>query len=222
MRATHVPHLRLILSFSTAILTACGGSSDGGGGGGDAGGSGGEDDDLTHGFVAVRFDGDAATYAGTDTVVATMSYGPCLTAFYDDNPQMRQYGNFGQQIFGDGSAGGEGWKARLCGDDIDHSPCEIVWITQRFDTVQQLAVTYQVSEAMHDGTLLFGPIPTAATAQCDGDALPMVTADISETTGIRGIDAEGHDLWRATSVTPNAASTGQSDPMVVTAALVGG
>ena len=114
-----------------------------------------------------------ATYAGTDTVVATMSYGPCLTAFYDDNPQMRQYGNFGQQIFGDGSAGGEGWKARLCGDDIDHSPCEIVWITQRFDTVQQLAVTYQVSEAMHDGTLLFGPIPTAATAQCDGDALPI-------------------------------------------------
>ncbi|MBK6923553.1 MAG: hypothetical protein IPH07_39560 [Deltaproteobacteria bacterium] len=217
-----MPTSRQLLLVSMAFLAACGGSSDGSGGGGDAGASTGGDEALTHGFVALRFEGDAATYAGTDTIVATMNYGPCLTTFYADNPQMRQYGNFGQQIFGDGSAGGEGWKSRLCGDDIDHSPCEIVWITQRIDTVQQLAVTYQVSEAMNDGTLLFGPIPTSDTALCDGEALPVVTVDISETTGIRGIDAEGHDLWRATTVTPNAASTGQSDPMVVSAAPVGG
>ncbi len=201
-------------------LSGCGDAEDPageGGGGGDS--TGGGEDGLTHGFVALRFSGDASLFAGTQTVVATLSYGPCLSSFYDANPQMRQYGNFGQLVFGDGSTGGEGWKSRLCGDAIDHTACSIVWITQRFDSVHQLAVTYELGGDLTEGTLLFGPLPTAETAQCDDDMPPTVIASTGET--IRGTDADGHDRWHTMSVVPSQAATNQVEPMVVQAVAIG-
>ncbi|HWB82407.1 MAG TPA: hypothetical protein VG755_45910 [Nannocystaceae bacterium] len=181
------------------------------------------DPSLSHGFVRLHFtraEGAAGDFfATTDTVIATLSYGDCLSAFYAGNPNLQQYGMAGGPIFGRLAQGGEGWQDRLCAaNTAEHVDCSIVWITQQFDdATKDLTVTYRVHAPLEEGVLLFGPIPTAATAGC---AAP--TVEVSGTATVIGQDADEVGLWQLDTSAPNEAMTNQDDPIVIGAAPAAG
>lgn len=175
-----------------------------------------------HAYVKVSFAPpadapDASILDQTVTVVLSMDYGECLTAYYEANPFVRQDGELGAEIFGDAEAGGEGWKDLLCSPLFgDHAPCSIVWITQRVDVEQSLTITYDVTGDLATKPLFFGPLPTPETASCAGDTTPSVR--IIDSTKIRGIDAQGDDLWEAESWAPDEAASLDEAPIIVTVA----
>lgn len=194
----------------------------------DAGSSGSEESttggpDLwpyDHGYVKVNFvvspeAADPAVIDLTDTVVIAMDYGECLTAYYEGNPTVQQFGTLGPAIFGDSSMGGAGWEDLLCSPLFgDHAACTIVWITQRFDVVKSLTITYDVMSDLGTKPLFFGPLPTPAVAECADGLTPSV--QVPGAMSFRGIDAAGADLWTAESWAPDQAASRDEDPITVT------
>jgi len=178
-----------------------------------------------HAYVKISFAPpadatDASILDQTVTVVVSMDYGECLTAYYEANPFVRQDGELGGEIFGDAAAGGEGWKDLLCSPLFgDHAPCSVVWITQRVDVEQSLTITYDVTGDLATKPIFFGPLPTPNTANCADGTTPTVR--IIDATKIRGIDAEGDDLWEAASWAPDEAASLDEAPIVVTVAPLG-
>jgi hypothetical protein len=172
---------------------------------------------LTHGFVQLEFrrgesqDGDP--YQGTAQVIATMEYEECLTEFYDTNPGLRAEGPEGALVFGPREDGGEGWSDRLCeGDQVEsQAECEIVSIKQNFETVNQVTIVYQITGPLEGYRLLFGPIPTEATAKCVSPTTPVVR--IGQNGAVKGKDSSGADIWTTESFTPGSAVTNQGAPI---------
>lgn len=204
----------------TISLLACGGvgsSSEGADESSSSGGSGDNpdiDESLAYGYVRLQFEAaDGVTgdpFAGTDTVIATLGYGECLAGFYADHPQLRQYEPAGALVFGTISAGGEGWQDRLCAGNVgDHVDCSIVWITQQLDATKDLTVTYRVNAPLAGGSLLFGPIPTAATSGCATPEMRVAGAAIA------GNDVDHDGIWQADGFAPASAITNQVAPVVV-------
>jgi hypothetical protein len=244
-RASFLSHLWPHLGVLAVIATACGDSpspaadteatgSTTTGGESESSGSG-ESESSTgdvvewpydHAYVKVSFAPptgapDASILDQTVTVVIAMDYGECLTAYYEANPFVRQDGELGAGIFGDAEAGGEGWKDLLCSPLFgDHAACSIVWITQRVDAVQSLTITYDITADLATKPLFFGPLPTPEVAACTGGTTPSVR--VVDGMSIRGIDAEGNDLWEAESWVPEEAASQDEAPIVVTVAPVGG
>ncbi|MBC8069047.1 MAG: hypothetical protein IAG13_11995 [Deltaproteobacteria bacterium] len=185
-----------------------------------------EDDELlTHGFVQLAFERgesqDMNPYVGTAQVVATMAYEECLAAFYDNNPGMRAEGPEGSLVFGREEDGGEGWSDRLCqpGQVDSQAQCEIVSIVQNFETVNQVTITYQIEQTGGDiegYRLLFGPIPTEATADCVPPTSPVVR--IGANGAVKGRNGAGDDIWTTESFSPGSAVTGQGAPIRIGAA----
>ncbi len=232
MRFTSTSRLRNQLIFGlVAGLAGCGG---GGGGGGESSADGSSsssseggdyEDSLTHGYVRLEFaraDGVAVDpFASTDTVIATLAYGPCLSSFYTSHPSMQQYGVAGAPVFGGLAQGGEGWQDRLCAGNVgEHVDCSIVWITQQFDATQDLTITYRIDSPLEGGALLFGPIPTAHTAQCAAGTTP--TVEMTGTATVIGKDVDDNDVWHMDSFAPGEAATGDDAPIVVSVVPVGG
>ncbi|HWB74359.1 MAG TPA: hypothetical protein VG755_05375 [Nannocystaceae bacterium] len=171
------------------------------------------DDDgvLRNGYVRLQLGSDAlpAAVPDTMTVVATLRYGECLTQFYAANPAMRQQGERGAKDFADRDAGGEGWQDRLCdGDVAAAADCEVLAIDQQLGGPDQLTITYAVEHVVDNSELLFGPLPTAATAKCAAGELPTVQVASSES--VRGEDASGTVIWHAYTFDPSKVATGPS------------
>lgn len=182
-----------------------------------------EDEELlTHGFVQLEFQrGESQAenpYVGTAQVVATMEYEECLTAFYENNPAMRAEGPDGALVFGREEDGGEGWADRLCqsGQADSQAKCEIVSIDQKLDTVKQMTITYQIEGNLEGYRLLFGPIPTQATAECVAPTSPVVR--VGANGAVKGKNGSGSDIWTTESFSPGSAVTGQGAPIRIGAA----
>ena len=177
-----------------------------------------------HGYIKVLFAlppdaADPTVLDRTVTVVVSMAYGECLAAFYENNPTVQQAGTLGGAIFGDSTLGGEGWEELLCSPLFgDHAQCSIVWITQRFDVVRTLTITYDITADLATKPVFFGPIPTGVVAECaEGTRATMEVADLM---AFRGIDATGADLWNTASYAPSEAASLDDDPVVVVIAPV--
>jgi hypothetical protein len=214
----------LLLALSIASLACGGGSSSDGASESSSSSEGGDDSEdidesLAYGYIRLQFEAaDGVTgdpFVGTDTVIATLGYGECLAGFYADHPQLRQYEPAGALVFGTISAGGEGWQDRLCADNIgDHVDCSIVWITQQLDATKDLTVTYRVTAPLAGGSLLFGPVPTAATSGCAAPEMRVAGAAIA------GKDVDDQGIWQADAFAPASATTNQGAPIVVSVVRV--
>jgi len=111
--------------------------------------------------------------------------------------------------------GGEGWEELLCSPLFgDHAQCTIVWITQRFDAVRSLTVTYDTMAELGTKPLFFGPLPTAAVAQCADGLQPTVAA--TGPMAFRGIDSTGADLWIASAWAPAESASRDQEPLMIT------
>jgi hypothetical protein len=227
-------------AFACAFVSGCGDASSpaaestgtgdpastGGSGSGESTGAPIDDDwPYSHGYIKLEFEvpadaPDPAILDNTATVVVAMEYGECLVSFYEANPDLQQFGEQGGPIFGDSMMGGEGWEELLCSPLFGtHAECGIVWITQRFDVVQSLTITYETMAELGAKPLLFGPIPTAATAACAEGLRPSMT--IPDAMSIRGIDEAGADLWLGTMWAPMEPASRDGDPVIITIEAVG-
>ena len=178
---------------------------------------------LTHGTIALEFhrgeSQPASPFPGTVKVIATMEYLECLTAFYDANPGLRQEGPDGAEVFGKKDLGGEGWTDRLCDSKRTamQAKCEILEIRQQLDVVKQLTITYQIQQDNLEGLrLLFGPIPTTETAECDGGLDSRMR--VGSNGAIKGQDSSGNTVWETEAFSPAEALTDQGAPIRIAAA----
>jgi hypothetical protein len=158
---------------------------------------------------------DASLLEKTDRLLIAMDYGECLQDYYESHPEEQQYGEQGPAVFGGAAMGGEGWLDLLCSPLFGtHAPCTTVFVTQRFDTVRNLTVTYESLADIGTMPLLFGPIPTAETAGCAGGLQPMM--ELNDTTLVRGLDVDEFQLWQGEAAVPTAIASRDPDPVVVT------
>lgn len=164
---------------------------------------------LGHGAIELIFRrGESSIgdpYVGTARVIVTMDYETCLRDYYEANPDAQQDGSEGQLVFGRLADGGEGWQDRLCsGVEMGQAPCSILSIRQRFDSgTPFLSVEYEVQGSIENQVLLFGPLPTAATAGCSD---PIVRVSPILPTGY---DAQDTQIWIAETISPISSSAEQ-------------
>ncbi len=165
----------------------------------------------THGFVKVLFgrsDAEAENpYVGTAEVTIQMAYGDCYQQFYERNPNYAIDGADGAPMFGTEEDGGEGWKDRLCSEDVSAlADCEVLGFNQVLDTAKRLGVTYRVNGDLENRVMLFGPIPNTELAECDGGGSPRVRL---EGGGTRGLDGPGgNQVWEVSTFSPDEAVPG--------------
>jgi hypothetical protein len=176
---------------------------------------------LTHGIVQLEFHrGESqpdTPFPGTTRIVATMEYLECLSAFYDQNPALRQEGPDGAKIFGSAALGGEGWLERLCTPLVDvQIDCEVVEIDQRLEVIEQLTVVYAVSGEIEGGRIAFGPLPTAELAQCEAGLDPRIR--VSSNGAVKGTTDDGTVVWETEAFSPAEAITNQGAPIRIAAA----
>jgi len=165
----------------------------------------------THGFVEIQFQRAASEtespYVGTAQVQVQMSYGDCYQAFYAANPNYAIDGEDGALVFGSEEDGGEGWRDRLCTEDVPgRVDCDVVEFQQLLqDDSQRLAVTYNINAELESRRLLFGPLPLSSLTACDGGGSPRVSIQLG---GTRGLDAEGNVVWQVVSTNVNQVAPG--------------
>lgn len=159
----------------------------------------------THGYVRIQFaraTSEASNpYEGTAQVQLQMAYEDCYQNFYTTNPNWAIDGVDGSLVFGTLEDGGEGWRDRLCEEDEGgRAECEVVEFQQLLDADSRLTVTYNLNGPLESRTLLFGPLPLADLTECEGGLSPRVRLNVG---GTRGLDANGQQVWSATSVSDN-------------------
>jgi hypothetical protein len=175
------------------------------------------EEELTHGTVQLEFHRSQSEADGLpphlDYLEVTMTYLECLSALYDERPELRQDDPNGALIFASTFDGGEGWPDRLCPTEVAAQlDCEVTEFHQELVTARELTVTYALFEANADlegGHLSFGPLPTARLAQCEAGLEPSVRL-----TSIRIPD--GSALWQPDASSPIDAATNQALPIAVT------
>lgn len=170
----------------------------------------GDDEVLRNGYVRLELQREATHVpepaSSTTRVTATLGYGECLSQFYRDNPAERQEGDIGAADFAGADAGGEGWRDRLCDGSVRATPeCEVLAIEQG---TEHLTVEYALDGVADNMVLVFGPLPTSATAECAGGLLPTVKVIAND--AIRGENADGATVWQAASYDPDEVATGPS------------
>lgn len=164
------------------------------------------------GFACVEFaigegvEGDP--FLGTDTVVITMAYEPCLISYYEDkHPEMRADGpaNAGGKVFA-------GWQTLLCAQEVEgRADCAVESFQQTLSSagmnpIYNMSVTYKTPNPgqLAGGKLLWGPAPLEEFAECDAGDRPFVR--LTGLADVVGLDAGGELLWDLQSfgVTPRA------------------
>lgn len=156
----------------------------------------------THGFVKILFgrsDSEAdSPYIGTAEVTIQMAYEGCYQNFYAANPGYRIDGVDGAPIFGTLEDGGEGWRDRLCEEDVGgRAECSVVEIQQLLDQASRLTVRYSISGPLENRQLLFGPLPLADLANCDAGLTNTVRLELGGTLGVNG---NSEQVWSISSV----------------------
>ena len=156
----------------------------------------------THGYVEVQLMRASSEsdnpYNGTAVVQIQMAYDDCYQQFYAANPNWAIDGEDGALVFGTEEDGGEGWKDRLCTEDVGgRAECEVTGFQQLLDdSAQRLSVTYSVDGPLESRKLLFGPLPLKSLAECDGGFSPTVRLELG---GTRGLDTEENVIWTVSS-----------------------
>lgn len=167
----------------------------------------------THGFVEVRFARASSEtenpYEGTSQVQIQMTYGNCYQQFYATNPNWAIDGEDGALVFGSEEDGGEGWRDRLCGEDVGgRAECQVSDIQQLLEgDRQRLTVTYSLNGPLESRVLLFGPLPLADLTECDGGLAPRVAIVVG---GTRGLDSDDGQVWQVLSTNTNEVAPGDS------------
>ncbi len=126
-------------------------------------GCGGAGDDP-NGVVKVEFNralSEAVEFPPSPLIAVSLEYGECLLDYYEANPDARQDGVDGAEIF-------DSWLDRLCEGGSGFAPCEVVSIEQHLEIERpKLTVEYEIDGELEGRRLLVGPFPTSETADCD-------------------------------------------------------
>ncbi len=131
-------------------------------------------------------------FAGTQRIVVTLDYDPCLVDYYLGRPEMQQGQPLGDEVF-------TRWQSRLCSESVaGRVACEVEAMTQVFDAtnaVYKLVVGYVMltPETLDGGILLWGPAPMAEEAACE---VGVPTVRLTSQYGLLGLGAMGDTLWR--------------------------
>lgn len=174
----------------------------------------------THGFAKIQFARSVSEadspYGGTREVVIQMAYEDCYQQFYAANPNWGLDSEDGALVFGSLEDGGEGWMDRLCEEDVGgRADCEVTDFQQLLDDSGLLTVTYNITGPLEDRVLLFGPLPNAELAQCNGGSAPSVRLSAGST---RGRDANGDTVWTVSTSNPAKAGPGDGGAVLIEAA----
>jgi hypothetical protein len=143
-------------------------------------------------------------FAGTDKVVVTMYYEPCLIDYYTEkHPEMRLDGpaDKGGQVFA-------AWKTRLCEEEVEgRIDCSVDSFEQTLQDggvtpIYNMTVTYRTPNPgqLDGGMLLWGPGPVTEYADCDDGGYPFVR--LTGLSDVVGLDAFGEPLWSLQSYGP--------------------
>ena len=151
----------------------------------------------THGFVKIQFaraqSESSSPYEGTSQVEIQMTYEDCYQQFYSANQNWGLESEDGALVFGTLEDGGEGWKDRLCEEEVGgRAECEVNSFQQLLDDTSRLTVGYNITGPLEGRVLLFGPLPNKELAECDGGFAPRVRLEVG---GTRGLDANGDVVW---------------------------
>ncbi|MFO0634175.1 MAG: hypothetical protein U0168_15115 [Nannocystaceae bacterium] len=172
---------------------------------------------LTNGYIKLKFvRGESQAndpYVSTARAIVSMDYETCLRDYYDANPDAQQGGPDGDLVFGTHEDGGEAWRDRLC-EDLERSQadCSIIDINQELSMgTPHLTVEYAVQGTLEGRVLLFGPLPTGVTADCQD---PTVRVSPQLPTGYNGQDDQ---IWIAENISPISALTNQGGEVVIKA-----
>ena len=122
---------------------------------------------------------DDAAFNGTIKVEISLDYEECLRDFYNANPEYQKGGLKDAEIFGTLADGGEGWKDRLCDQDLSGQvDCTVDSFVQELsDSSNYLLVTYSVSGELSFRQVPFGPLPDASLANCEAGLEPQVRVE---------------------------------------------
>ncbi len=177
-----------------------------------------EEEELRNGIVKLEFQrglGETSNpYVGTVEILVSFTYGECLLAYYENNPDERADGVAGSLVFGTAEQGGEGWTDRLCEYDLGANiDCQSVVIEQQIDqpTNKRLEITYTVSGEIEGRRLAAGPFPNEEEAGCMGGTSPEVGLG----NNVKGRDSDGADVWNLQSYDPTGAVIDQGAPFKI-------
>ncbi len=164
-----------------------------------------------HGHVKVMFrraDSEAGSpFPGTQEVELALTYSPCLSEFYVNNPNWASDGVKGAQVFADFADPTH--PDYLCNQtDPERSSvdCEVGSITQDAAS-NRFLVRYRIHDAdMEDKVLYAGPVPCPALTSCDGVLF-------AGSNSANGFGLGGAQAWVTTSFPQRDAVCGQGLPI---------
>lgn len=139
-------------------------------------------------------------FLGTAQIKVTLKYEQCLIDYYTKtNTDQAMNGKDGEAVFGE-------WADRLCSESVSDSlvACEVESFAQTLqpsenNPIFQMTVTYRVTDPskVNSRTLLWGPGPVQAYADCTGALKPFVKLTLP--SDVIGIDKDGKTIWNAQS-----------------------
>lgn len=143
---------------------------------------------------------DSDPFVDTAQIKVTLRYEQCLRDYYTEK-------HVEQALDGiEGPGTFAAWKGRLCSEPVSDPlvACEIADFQQILldnppNSAFQMTVTYQITDpAQIDGrTLLWGPGPTEAIAECEMGLRPYVRMTVQ--SDVIGVDADDQVIWSASS-----------------------
>lgn len=143
-------------------------------------------------------------FAGSNNFSVNLQYDACLEQFYKEHPSWRERESNGEPIFDE-------WHETLCNLSVpDRIDCSIETIAQEFSATSQLLVRYTPTavDALGNGVVVVGPLPTQAMAGC----VPIVRLEAGAVVGTEDI---GEKIWQGMSYSADTATTNQDEIIIV-------
>lgn len=142
-------------------------------------------------------------FPGTTEIRLTLRYDQCLIDYYTaKHTEQRLDGTEGPETF-------ERWRERLCSEPVADPlvACEITDLSAFQQTLQesgttmvyQMTISYKIKDSsqIRNRTLLWGPGPLEAYAECESGQRPYVKLALP--SDVIGINKEGKTIWSAES-----------------------
>ncbi|PCC71183.1 hypothetical protein SAMN02745121_04853 [Nannocystis exedens] len=163
-----------------------------------------QEEEEKFGFTCVELNQadnqDEDPFVGTAKIKVTLKYEPCLIDYYTKtNVDQAMNGKDGEAVFAE-------WADRLCSESVGDPlvACEVESFAQTLqpsdnNPIFQMTVTYRVTDPtkISNRTLLWGPGPVEAYAECTGNLRPFVKLTLP--SDVIGVDKDGKTLWNAQS-----------------------
>lgn len=163
-----------------------------------------EEEAEQFGFACVELvqgeDQESDPFVGTAKIKLTLRYEECLRDYYTKKfPEQTIEGVEGAEVFAE-------WKDRLCTEKVGDPlvPCEVEEFQQTLvdageNSIYQMTITYRVldASAVNARTLLWGPAPLEAEAECAQNQRPFVRMALP--SDVIGLDNNGATIWTAST-----------------------